>query len=106
MTARIVPLRRHAKPPTAEQLVTRVRGLALQTAGVRFDHPHFKQRLAERKLNMRQVLETVKKGCAVGDPILDQWGDWRIKLRRKVAGRRVQVVLAVKTDHCVAVTVT
>jgi len=71
---------------------------------MRFDHPHFRLRLAERGLNMRQVLETVRKGSAVGVPTLDQWGDWRIKLRRKVAGRRVQVVIAVKADHFVLVT--
>jgi hypothetical protein len=53
---------------------------------------------------MRQVLETVRKGCAAGAPTLDQWGDWRIKLRRTVAGRKVQVVVAVKADHFVLVT--
>lgn len=53
---------------------------------------------------MRQVLETIRKGCPVGSPQLDQWGDWRIKLRRKAAGRTVQVVVAVKTDHFVIVT--
>jgi hypothetical protein len=71
---------------------------------MRFDEPHFQQQLVERGLNMRQVLETVRKGCPVGTPTLDQWGDWRIKLRRKVAGRRVQVVVALKADHFVAVT--
>ncbi|MGH6735014.1 MAG: DUF4258 domain-containing protein [Methyloceanibacter sp.] len=73
---------------------------------MRFDHPHFQQRLGARRLTMRHVLETVRKGCPVGNPAIDQWGDWRIKLRRKVAGRRVQVVVAVKADHFVAVTVT
>jgi len=51
------------------------------------------------------VLETIRKGSAVGTPHLDEWGDWRIKLRRRVAGRRVQVIVAVKTDHFVVVTV-
>lgn len=73
---------------------------------MRFDHPHFQERLAERNLNMRHVLETVGKGLPTGNPKLDDWGDWRVKLRRKVAGRRVQVVVAVKSDHFVAVTVT
>lgn len=72
---------------------------------MRFDKPHFREQLFGRDLNMRQVLETVRKGCPVGVPTLDQWGDWRIKLRRKVAGRRVQVVVVVKEDHFVAVTV-
>ena len=54
---------------------------------------------------MRQVLETIRKGCPVGTPKLDVWGDWRIKLRRKAAGRKVQIVVAVKADHFVVVTV-
>jgi len=72
---------------------------------MRFDHPHFQLRLKQRKVNMRQVLETIRKGNPVGSPKLDHWGDWRIKLRRKAAGRTVQVVVAVKTDHFVVVTV-
>ena len=58
----------------------------------------------DEEANMRQFIETVRKGSAVGNPKLDQWGDWRIKLRRQVAGRRVQVVVAVKADHFVIVT--
>lgn len=72
---------------------------------VGFEEPHFRENLAERHVNMRQVLETLKKGNPVGEPTLDQWGDWRLKLKRVVAGRRVQVVVAVKADHCVCVTV-
>jgi hypothetical protein len=106
MTAKVIALPARLAIPTADQLVTRVRKLASTPSGMRFDHPHFQQRLNERRLNMRQVLETVKKGCAVGNPKLDQWGDWRIKLRRKVAGRRVQVVVAVKGNHFVAITAT
>ena len=106
MTAKVVALPARLAIPTADQLVTRVRRMAHQPNGMRFDHPHFQQRLTARKLNMRQVLETVTNGCPVGNPTLDQWGDWRIKLRRKVAGRRVQVVVAVKGDHFVAVTAT
>lgn len=93
--------------PTAEQMVNRIRELANsgEPGCMRFDAPHFQEQLVNRQVTMRQVLETVRKGCPVGTPMLDQWGDWRIKLRRKVAGRRVQVVVALKTDHFVAVTV-
>jgi hypothetical protein len=88
-------------------MVSRIRELADsgRLGAMRFDEPHFRQQLVERELNMRQVLETVRKGCPVGVPTLDQWEDWRIKLRRRVAGRRVQVVVALKEDHFVAVTV-
>jgi hypothetical protein len=54
---------------------------------------------------MRQVLETIRKGNPVGVPKRDHWGEWRIKLKRKAIGRTVQVVVAVKVDHFVVVTV-
>ena len=94
-------------PPTADEMVSRIRDLADSgTIGaMRFEQPHFQEQLLARDLNMRQILETVRKECPVGVPKLDQWGDWRLKLRRKVAGRRVQVVIALKMDHFVAVTV-
>jgi hypothetical protein len=79
--------------------------MSLESERMRFKSPLVQIRLRERKLNMRQVLETVRKGNHVGAPALDQWGDWRIKLRRKVAGRKVQVVVAVKTSHFEIVTV-
>jgi hypothetical protein len=104
MTAIVVHLPVHRATPPAAQLLGRIRVMARQ-GRMRFDHPHVQQRLQERTLNMRMVLETIKKGTVVGAPRLDQWGDWRLKLRRKVAGRRVQIVVAVKTDHFVVVTV-
>ncbi len=53
---------------------------------------------------MRQILEVLRHGRAVSDPAADRYGEWRIKLKRRVAGRRVQVVVAVKEDHIVVVT--
>jgi hypothetical protein len=54
---------------------------------------------------MRQVLETLREGSPEGHPIRDRYGDWRIKLRHTASGRSVQVVVAVKQDHLVLVTV-
>jgi hypothetical protein len=53
---------------------------------------------------MRQVLDVLRLGEAVSEPKLDDYGDWRIKLRRFVAGRRVQVVVAVQATRLVVVT--
>lgn len=61
--------------------------------------------MIQRGITMRQILEVARKGEAVSGPTLDEWGDWRIKLRRKVAGRRVQIVTAVKADLFIVVTV-
>lgn len=82
----------------------KVHELALDSANIDFEHPHFRERLAQRSLSMRQVLETLRQGEAVSEPTKDRYGDWRLKLRRFVAGRRVQVVVAVKPDHLVVVT--
>ena len=41
----------------------------------------------------------------VGGPKLDEWDDWRIKLRRYVAGRRVDVWVAIKENHVVVITI-
>jgi hypothetical protein len=103
MNQNVVPLRPAIPAPTAEQLQIRIRQLA-EAGAMRWEEPHFQKRLLQRKLTMRHVLETVKKGDPVGAPSLDQWGDWRLKLKRKVAGRRVQVVVAMKSDHFVYVT--
>lgn len=73
--------------------MARLRALAFDTANMRMDHPYFQQRLLQRGVPMRQVLE--RNGEAIDGPRSDRYGDWRIKLARKVAGRRVQVVVAI-----------
>ena len=52
---------------------------------------------------MRDGLETIRGGTAVSEPVLDKFGDWRLKLRRLVAGRRVHVVVAIGKGDTVAV---
>jgi hypothetical protein len=59
-------------------------------------HPHLQERMAQRGKTMRDILETVRKGEGVSGPVVDKYGDWRIRMRRSVAGRRVQVVVAVR----------
>ena len=96
MSAQIIRFR---PGPTAKFLEQKVRELAADSGNIRFGPFHVKQRMGERNLNMRQVLECIRNGSRVGSPIKDEYGDWRLKLRRLVAGRRVQVVVAIKEDH-------
>src|SRR5271157_854704 len=107
MSAKVVPLRQPGPllVPDLRDLITRARALAAETKNIRFDNPHVQLRIGQRGLNMRLVLETVREGAATGQPTLDPYGDWRVKVVRTVAGRRVQVVIAVKADHLVVVTV-
>ena len=78
--------------------------MATETTNLRFDHPHIQRRLVVRGITMRQILDVLRQGRATSGPTMDEYGDWRIKLKRRVAGRRVQVVVAVKEDHLVVVT--
>jgi hypothetical protein len=95
-----------ASQPTTSELVAKVRQLKSDNSeNMHWEHPHFQQRLQERKISMRQVLDVIENGEPMGTPKQDKWGDWRIKLSRKTAGRRVQVVIAVKQTHFVIITV-
>ena len=105
-----MPLRRaKAKqkppPPSLATLVSKVHELARNTANMGIPSPHLHKRMAQRGRVMRDVLETVQKGEGISGPTLDAFGDWRIKLRRLVGKRRVQVVVAVREDDFSIVTV-
>jgi hypothetical protein len=105
MTGQIVPFPTPDKPPELDALVRRVREMALDSANIEWDHPHLRDRMAERTLTMRHALEVLRNGRAISGPTLDDYGDWRIKMTRKVAGRKVQVVVAVTEKNIVVVTV-
>jgi hypothetical protein len=90
--------------PSVDFLQKKIPELAQDTRNIEFDHPHFKERMEKRSLSMRQILECLREGIIVSGPKKDQWGDWRVKLQRYVAGRRVQVVVAWKGNHLVVVT--
>lgn len=109
MDGKVVPLRSAKAPvggpnPSAAQLEARIHELSKNTSNLRFDHPHFRIRMIQRGITMRQVLEVLRHGNVVDGPKKDHWGDWRVKLQRKVAGRRVQVVVAVQKGRLDLVT--
>jgi hypothetical protein len=41
------------------------------------------------------VLETIKEGSVNQGPRLDECGEWRCRVKRRVAGRLVHVVVAI-----------
>lgn len=94
---------REGPPPPLRAFEIRVHELAKRSA-FRFGAPHFQKRLRERRITMRQVIEVLRQGTAVDGPKKDEWGDWRVKLQRRVAGKRVQVVVAVKEEYLDVVT--
>ena len=92
------------KDASAESLAEHVRTLALDSFNVRMDEPHFRDAMTEAGIGMRQVLEVLRTGRVNGLPELDRYGDYRIRMVRKVAGTRVVVVVAVFADHVVCIT--
>jgi len=107
MAAEIVPIGqpKPKPPPALLELVKRVQELAKDSESIGFLHPHLRTRMGQRGTTMRLVLETLRKGEGISGPKKDQYGDWRIKMRRHVAGRRVQVVVAVREKDFSVVTV-
>lgn len=95
---------KQALPPSLQELVARVRELVAADA-FDFDHPHIQGRMDQRGRTMREILETLKKGEGVRGPDVDKYGDYRIKLRRCVCGKRTQVVVAVREKDFTVVTV-
>ncbi|HEX9647835.1 MAG TPA: DUF4258 domain-containing protein [Alphaproteobacteria bacterium] len=106
MSEKVVPFRRKepAPGPTRPELVSKMRELIKDSTNIRYNHDHIKMRFNQRNIIMRHVLDTLRYGRVISGPTLDKYGDWRIKLTRRVAGRRVQVVVAIKEDHVVIVT--
>ena len=88
-----------------KNLVRKVHQLAQDSENVFWDNPHVQDRMKERNVCSRQMLDVLRNGKGVDGPWLDKYGDWRIKLKRYTAGRIVQVVVAVKTNHIEAITV-
>jgi hypothetical protein len=66
MSAKIIRFRSGL---TAKFLEQRVKELAADSGNIRFRSFHVKERMEERNLNMRQVLECIRNGSYVGEPI-------------------------------------
>ena len=90
---------------TLGEFVKITHALAKNTENVYLDHPHAKQRMAERNITIQQVYDVLRNGKGIDGPTLDQYGCWRIKLRRFAAGQNVQVVVVVKEEHLEVITV-
>ena len=58
----------------------------------------FELKMLVRGFDMRQVLETIKEGIINQGPALDQYSEWRCRVKRRVSGRLVRVVVALSSD--------
>jgi len=57
--------------------------------------PKARMNVSERKFTMRQVLTTLAEGTINQGPTRDECNDWRCRLKKRVAGRLVHVVIAI-----------
>ena len=92
-------------PESLEKLVKKVHELSQDSRNVSWDIPHAQERMQQRKVTIRQILDVLRSGKGIDGPTLDQFGYWRIKLKRYSAGRIVQVVVVVKKDRLEVITV-
>lgn len=106
MVAVVLPFRgRKTRKPQAKDLTRKVRKM-LRDGKMITAHPEIKEMLLAKGVTSMQMLTTIEEGRAIGSPILDQHGDWRITLSRLAAGRRTHVTVAIKADHFVVVKIT
>jgi hypothetical protein len=61
--------------------------------------------MKKRNVSSRQMFDVLRNGKGIDGPKTDNRGDLRIKLKRFTAGRIVQVVVVIKEDHIIVVTV-
>ena len=104
---KVVELRlvRRRPIPTLRELVDRVHELSKDSDNMGFQAPHVQERMKARGKTMREVIEALQTGEGVKGPDVDKYGDLRIKLRRYVGGKRIQVVVAVRDKDFSVITV-
>ena len=66
--------------------------------------PHLLDEMNLRDISMRQVLVTVEEGTINQGPTLDEYNEWRCRLKKRVAGRLVRVVVAIQADSLLLIT--
>jgi len=109
MTAKIVPFERRRKPPTisrpeAEDVIHRLAKDSKYVMAGMFETEQgnlcsdFELKMAERSFTMSQVIATIEEGAINQGPTLDEYGEWRCRVKRRVAGHLVRVVVAISSD--------
>ena len=85
--------------------VDRVRELAEFTKNINWTI-HSLERADEREVTLQQAIAVMRQGELVDDPVRDEYGGWKVTLKRHCSGKSVRVVVAVSdTDELFIVTV-
>ena len=83
--AKVIPF-----PTGSQWVVERVHAVAEHTDQILLTD-HARERMRERDITSRQVLETLRHGKRVGLPQREE-GEWKISLKKNHAGRWIHVV--------------
>ena len=94
-------------PLSDASFLKRLRAIAKDSHRV-YLTPHAKRRMVQRRVNLRQVLECLRKGRICEPAHLTIHGDWKATLELQYAGDRVKVAVAIEKqeDGDLAVVVT
>jgi hypothetical protein len=92
MTAEIIPF--GFPRPVAQELI---RSLTAKSALI--IEPKFKAMMIQRGITMSLVLRVLSEGSVNQGPDKDDCGDWRCRVRKRVAGRLVRVVVAIHEER-------
>lgn len=95
----------NSPPFTLDEAVEKIHEIAKKSENVFFLSDHAKERATTRKASSRQIFDVLRNGKGIVGPKLDKHGDWRIKMKYYTCGRIVQVVVALKTNSVIVVTV-
>ncbi len=66
--------------------------------------PHLFDEMDLRDISMQQVLLTAEEGTVNQGPTLDEYSEWRCRLKKRVAGRLVRVVVAIQAHSLLLIT--
>jgi hypothetical protein len=100
-----IPFDQDSPPFSLEEAVEKIHEIAKKSENVFFLSGHAKERAKTRKASSRQIFDVLRNGKGMDGPKLDKHGDWRIKMKFYTCGRIVQVVVALKTNSVIVVTV-
>ncbi len=98
--SKIIPFPKKEMSPSLEK----VRRLAKSKHGIDLSD-HARERMKERDVSQRQIMEVLQKGDKEKEPVKDEHGAWRLKLKRRVAGRTTQVIVAIYENKLIVITV-
>ena len=86
-------------------MLKRAREIARKTDKIWWSE-HCRERMEEREINAREALSTIREGQIDGTIVPDGDDGWKMTLRRRNAGRTVQIVVAIsERDGLTVITV-